>query len=68
MCFRMTMTSRRHAAPSRSSKTTVTTLGDLIAAAYDASEGAGRERAERAARLLASSLARRCNRSIRFVR
>lgn len=63
------MKTRRHAAPTPSPKTTVTTLGDLIAAAYDASEGSGRERAERAARLLtASQLAGRCSRRIRFVR
>jgi hypothetical protein len=63
------MNTRRHAASSPSPQTTVTTLGDLIAAAYDVSEGSGLERAERAARLLtAPSLARRCSRRIRFVR
>lgn len=63
------MNTRRHAGPSASSKTTVTTLGDLIAAAYDASEGSGAERSEGAARLLtASLLARRCSRRLRFVR
>jgi hypothetical protein len=63
------MNTRRHSAPTRSPRTTVTTLGDLIAAAYNASEGSGLERAERAARLLtASPLARRCSRRLRFVR
>jgi hypothetical protein len=63
------MNTRRHAAPSPSIKTTVTTLGDLIAAAYDVSEGSGLERAERAARLLTASLrAGRCGRRLRFVR
>jgi hypothetical protein len=62
------MKTRRHATPIRS-KTTTITLGELIAAAYDVSEGAGPQRAERAARLLAdSSLARRCSRRLRFVR
>jgi hypothetical protein len=63
------MKTRRHANPTRTSKITVTTLGELIAAAYEVSEGAGRQRAERAALLLAdSSLARRCSRQLRFVR
>jgi hypothetical protein len=63
------MKERSHAAASSSSSTTATTLGDLIAAAYDVSEGSGLQRAEHAARLLTrSSLARRCNRRIRFVR
>jgi hypothetical protein len=57
------------AVPPRLSKKIVTTLGDLIAAAYEASEGFGRERAERAARLLAESAwARRCSRQLQFVR
>lgn len=47
----------------------VTTLGDLICAAYDASEGFGSQRLERAAVLLSSSpLARRMSRQLRFVR
>ena len=63
------MKTRRHATPNRLSRTTATTLGDLIAAAYDACEGTGRQRAERAAQLLAGpSLARRCSRQLRFVR
>jgi hypothetical protein len=60
---------RRHPAPTRLSKKIVMTLGDLIAAAYEVSEGLGRQRAERAAMLLAgSSLSRRCSRQLRFVR
>jgi len=63
------MKTRRHAAPNAASKTTLTTVGDLVAAAYDLSPGSGRERAERAARLLAdAALARRCSRPLRFVR
>jgi hypothetical protein len=62
-------TTRRHATPIPSSKKIVTTLGELIAAAYASSEGAGRARAERAALLLTQSgLARRYGRQLRFVR
>ncbi len=62
------MKTSRHAAANRLSKKIVM-LGDLIAAAYEASEGFGRQRAERAAMLLAeSSLARRCSRHLQFVR
>lgn len=61
------MKTPRPAAP-RLSKKLVITLGDLIAAAYEASEGFDRERAERAARLLDESwLARRCSRRLQFV-
>lgn len=62
------MKTRRHTDPTPTSKTTVTTLGDLIAAAYDVSEGAGLERAERAARLLTALPLARRSRRIRFVR
>jgi hypothetical protein len=63
------MKTPRHAAPTGLSKKIVMTLGDLIAAAYEASEGFGRQRAERAAMLLAEcSLARRCSRHLQFVR
>lgn len=56
------------AAPPRLSKKIVITLGDLIAAAHEASEGVGRERAEHAASLLSWSwLARRCSRQFQFV-
>jgi hypothetical protein len=64
------MTHRRtgHAA-SRLPKRIVTTLGDLISAAYDASEGFGMQRLERAADLLTRSpLARRMSRQLQFVR
>jgi len=47
----------------------VTTLGDLIAAAYEVADGFGAQREERAAVLLtASPLARRMSRHLRFVR
>jgi hypothetical protein len=63
------MKTRRHATSHPASRTTLTTVGDLVAAAYELSPGAGRERAERAARLLAdAALARRCSRQLRFVR
>jgi hypothetical protein len=61
------MNTRRHSTSIRS-KTTTVTLGELIAAAYEASEGYGRRRSERAARLVAHSLARHCSRPVRFVR
>jgi hypothetical protein len=63
------MTMPHEKAPARSTKTATTTLGDLIAAAYDASEGSGRERAERAAQLLTHASRRRCwSRRLQFVR
>jgi hypothetical protein len=50
-------------------KHVVTTLGDLISAAYDAADGFGSQRLERAAVLLTSSpLARRMSRHLQFVR
>ncbi|HTP26216.1 MAG TPA: hypothetical protein VMK12_11215 [Anaeromyxobacteraceae bacterium] len=50
-------------------KHVVTTLGDLISAAYEAADGLGKQRLERAAVLLsASPLARRMSRQVRFVR
>jgi hypothetical protein len=53
----------------RGSKRILTTLGDLISAAYDASEGFGSQRLERAADLLTRSpLARRMSRQLYFVR
>ena len=61
-------TPRRGASPRLSGKIVIT-LGDLIAAAYEASEGFGRERAERAAKLLADSgLALLSSRQLQFVR
>ena len=63
----MTMPHEKTAA--RSTRTTTTTLGELIAAAYDAAEGNGRERAERAAQLLTQSARERVwSRQLRFVR
>jgi hypothetical protein len=62
------MTTRRQSSTPRL-RTTTTTIGDLIAAAYDASEGTAHQRAERAAQLLTDSpLARRCSRRVLFVR
>ena len=47
----------------------VTTLGDLISAAYEAADGFGNQRMEKAAVLLSSSpLARRLSRQLQFVR
>jgi hypothetical protein len=63
------MTMPHERTPARSTKTTTTTLGELIAAAYAVSEGRGRERAERAAQLLThSSRKRSWSRRLRFVR
>jgi len=47
----------------------VVSLGDLICAAYEAADGFGRQRVERAAVILsASPLARRMSRHLQFVR
>ncbi len=47
----------------------VTTLGDLISAAYDAADGFGKYKMERTAAILtASPLARRLSRQLQFVR
>jgi hypothetical protein len=63
------MKTRRHATPNAATKTTLTTVGELVAAAYELSSGTGRARAERAARLVAdAALSRRCSRQLRFVR
>jgi hypothetical protein len=63
------MKSRRQNAVAKLPKRIVTTLGDLIAAAYDAAGGFGPQAEERALVLLsAAPLARRMNRQIRFVR
>jgi hypothetical protein len=59
--------SRRNAV-AKFPKKIVTTLGDLVSAAYDAADGFGRQRIERAARILsAPELARRMNRQLKFV-
>ena len=63
------MKTPRPSAQTSLSKKIRTPLGDLIAAAYDASEGFGWQRAERAAVLVArASRARRCSRQLLFVR
>jgi hypothetical protein len=64
------MTNRRSGhAVNRSPKRIVTTLGDLISAAYDSSEGFGAQRLERAADLLTRSPLARCmSRHLQFVR
>ena len=63
------MKTSRHAAPTRRSRKIVTTLGELIAAAYGAAEGEGLQRQERAAALLSESpLARGFSRRLLFVR
>ncbi len=50
-------------------KRIVTTLGDLISAAYDAADGLGLQKIERAAEILtAAPLARRMSRQLQFVR
>ncbi len=60
--------SRRNAV-ARLPKRIVTTLGDLISAAYDAADGFGSQRLERAAVILSSlRLARRLSPQLRFVR
>jgi hypothetical protein len=59
----------RRSAVAKLPKKIVTTIGELIAAAYEATDGLGTQRIERAAMLLsASPLARRLNRQLRFVR
>ena len=63
----MKKTSRREAV-ARLPRKFVTTLGDLISAAYEAADGFGSQKLERAAELLSSSqLARRMNRQLRFL-
>jgi hypothetical protein len=62
------MTTRRHAV-AKMPRRIVTTLGDLISAAYENADGFGLQRIERAARILtASPLARRLSRQLEFVR
>jgi hypothetical protein len=65
---RPAMKTRRHATATRLPKKIVTTLGELIAAAYGVTAGSGLQRAERAAVLLETSVARRCSRQLRFTR
>lgn len=61
-------TRRRHAMAKLPTRI-VTTIGDLVSAAYDAADGFGADRLDRAARILtASPLARRLSRPLQFVR
>ena len=54
---------------SKMPKRIVTTLGDLISAAYDVADGFGVQKLERAAKILtATPLARRLARQLQFVR
>lgn len=63
------MKKSRRSAVAKLPKHIVTTLGDLISAAYEAADGFGTKRLEQAAVILTRSpLARRMNRQLRFVR
>ncbi len=63
------MKSRDHRSNAKTPKRIVTTLGDLISAAYEAADGFGLQRLERAAEILTESpLARRLSRQLQFVR
>ena len=65
MTARVRRSSARQSAPHR----LVTTLGDVISAAYEAVPGAGRQRVERALALLTRSpLARHMSPHVKFVR
>jgi hypothetical protein len=64
----MKKTTRRNAV-TKLPRRVVTTLGDLISAAYEAADGFGTERLERAADILSRSPLARCmSRQLRFVR
>ena len=63
------MKARRRMAVAKLPKRIVTTIGDLVSAAYDAADGFGNERLDRAAEILTESpLARRLSRQLQFVR
>ena len=63
------MKNRRRHPVSRIPRRIATTLGELIAAAYEAADGFGSERLDRAAEILTDSpLARRLSRQLQFVR
>ncbi len=63
------MKNRRRTSVARLPRRIVVTLGDLISAAYDAADGLGAQRLDRAAQILtASPLARRLSRPLVFVR
>ena len=62
-------TTTRHPKPSKIPRALVTTLGDLISAAYEAVPGAPAQRLELALQLLTRSrLARQLNPHVEFVR
>ncbi len=63
------MKTRSRNAVAKLPKRIVTTIGDLVSAAYDAADGFGTDRLDRAAEILtASPLARRLSRQLQFVR
>jgi hypothetical protein len=69
LLVRLGMKTLRTFAAATPSKKITMMLGDLVSAAYEASEGFGPQRAESAARLLTEySRARRCSHQLRFVR
>ncbi len=62
------MQKSRRSAVAKLPKKIVTTLGDLVSAAYEAADGLGERRLERAASILsAPQLARRMSRQLKFV-
>ena len=63
------MENRRRHPVAKLPRRIVVTLGDLVSAAYDAADGLGIDRLERAAEILTTSpLARRMSRHLQFVR
>jgi hypothetical protein len=63
------MKTRRRNAVAKLPRRIVTTIGDLVSAAYEVADGFGTDRLDRAAELLtASPLARRLSRQLQFVR
>ena len=63
------MKKSRRSAVAKLPKHIVTTLGDLISAAYDAADGFGKQTVERAAQILTNgAVARRLSRQLQFVR
>ncbi len=63
------MENRRNRTTAKLPRRIVTTIGDLVSAAYDAADGFGMDRLERAAEILTDSpLARRLSRQLQFVR
>ncbi|HTT70002.1 MAG TPA: hypothetical protein VMG32_02170 [Anaeromyxobacteraceae bacterium] len=63
------MKTSRRASVTKLPSRIVVSLGDLICAAYEAADGFGRQRVERAAVILSDAgLARRMSRHLQFVR